>query len=146
MDKEEWRPWDCPDTFGKRRVHPDPDQSHLCQWPLKLTRVSSVSPYYHRANLLIAADCSAYSYLRFHHFAQGKVLTIGCPDMEGDAFAQKIEEVLKLNDILSIQLVRMDAPCCRRITEIVMNAVKKSRKAIPLQITTVFAEGEDLAE
>lgn len=108
--------------------------------------IGQYTGYYHRANLLIAADCSAYSYLRFHHFAQGKVLTIGCPDMEGDAFAQKIEEVLRLNDILSIHLVRMDAPCCRRITEIVMNAVQESRKAIPLQITTVFAEGENLAE
>ena len=35
--------------------------SELKQWPIKLWKVPIVSPYYHRAHLLIAADCSAFA-------------------------------------------------------------------------------------
>ncbi len=71
-------------------------------------------------------------------------MAIGCPDIEGDGLFQKIEDVIRLNDIKSIGLVRMDAPCCGKIADVLVKAVKKSGKSIPLQITTVFAEGENI--
>lgn len=146
MSKNYSAPWESPGTFGQREVHPNPHQTHLCQWPLKLTKVSSVSPYFHKANLLIAADCSAYAYSRICDFTEGKVLTIGCPDLEGEDFTRKLQDILFLNDIQSVQLIRMDAPCCAKVSDAVMDAIKLSGKAIPLQITTVFAEGEDLSD
>jgi hypothetical protein len=145
MNELDWKPWDSPGTFGKRLYNPAPGQTHLCQWPLKLSKVSNISPYFHKAHLMIAADCSAYSYMRFHQaLLRGRLLTIGCPDIEGEALFQKIREVIRLNDIQSIRLVRMDAPCCHRIADAVIMAIKKSGKDIPLQITTVFAEGENV--
>lgn len=145
MNNENWNPWDSPDTFGKSLYHMAPGQTHMVQWPLKLSKVSDVSPYFHKAHLVIAADCSAYAYMRFHQsLLCGRLLTIGCPDLEGDRLFRKIYDVIRLNDIQSIRLVRMDAPCCSGIADEVLMAIKKSRKDIPLQITTVFAEGEDV--
>jgi hypothetical protein len=36
----------------------------------------------------------------------------------------------------------MDAPCCIGLGDTVVEAVRRSKKDIPIQITTVFAEGE----
>ena len=147
MDGSDWRPWDIPNTFGKSIFNTTPGQTHLYQWPLKLSKVSNVSPYFHKAHLLIAADCSAYSYMRFHQsLLRGRLLTIGCPDIEGEALSQKIRDVIRLNEIQSIRLVRMDVPCCSEIADIVVMAIKKSGRDIPLQITTVLAEGENVEE
>lgn len=140
-----WVPWDTLDTFGKNTYNSSDGQAHLCQWPLKLSKVSVISPYFHQSHLLIAADCCAYSYMLFHQsLLSGRVLAIGCPDIEGEGLFRKIEDVIRLNDIKSIRLVRMDAPCCGKIADVLVKAVKKSGKSIPLQITTVFAEGENI--
>lgn len=141
------RPWDSPDTFGSCVYNAAPGQAHLCQWPLKLSKVSEVSPFFHKAHLLIAADCTAYSYMRFHQsLLRDRVLSIGCPDIEGDMLFQKIKSVIRLNDIQSIRLVRMDAPCCGKLADVVVMAIKHCGRDVPLQITTVFAEGENVAE
>ena len=86
-------------------------------------------------------------HMQFHQsLLRGRLLTIGCPDIEGELLSQKIRDVIRLNDIQSIRLVRMDAPCYSKIADIVVMAIMKSGKDIPLQITTVFAEGENVEE
>jgi len=132
-------PWDAPDTFGKRTsAH---NAALPVQWPLKLMRVTPVSPFFHRANLVIAADCTAFSSSRFHEISGNGVLVICCPDgLEG--LGEKLQLILTLNDILSITLIRMDAPCCRNMATTVIEAIRGSRRDIPLRITTLFSEGE----
>ena len=139
--------WECPDTFGKEQEDRDhPGSCELVQWPLKLTKVSPVSPYFHKAHLLIAADCSAFSYADFHRgLVRRRVLAIGCPDLEEDRLLDKFSQIVALNDILSIRIVRTDAPCCQKWIPELIAAVKKSGKAIPMQITTVFTGGEDVS-
>ena len=137
------KPWDCDNTFGKVRIQPDSGQAHLRQWPLKLRQISDVAPYFHKAHLMLAADCAGFSYKEFHNsLLKDKILVIGCPELDEAAFSEKLLSILKLNDILSITLTRMDAPCCKIFADIVIKAVKKSGKDIPVQITTVFTEGE----
>jgi hypothetical protein len=129
------RPDDAP-NFAATRYAP-------VQWPLKLMRISSVSPYFHRAHLLLAADCTAFSYGQFHRaLMEGRTLVIGCPDAYGESFYDKLAEIVRLNDLRSVTLVRMDAPCCRRMTDAVILAIRKSGRDIPLRLMTVFAEGE----
>ncbi len=136
-------PWDCADTFGKTQYHRDPGQAHLCQWPLKLRLISPVAPYFHKAHLMLAADCAAFSYSNFHcAILKNRVLIIGCPELDGNKFAERLLEVLRCNDIQSISVARMDAPCCKKLTDAVIDAIRKSKKDIPLQLTTVFSEGE----
>ncbi len=136
-------PWDCPDTFGKNLYRPDPGQAHLCQWPLKIRLISPVAPYFHKAHLMLAADCSAFSYSSFHSaILKNRVLVIGCPELDGDGFGEKLLDILRCNDIQSIAVARMDAPCCKKLTDAAIDAIRKSKKDIPLQLTTVFSEGE----
>ena len=134
-------PWGTPDSFGKHRKNRAP--SGNVQWPLKLMRISPISPFFHKAHLLLAADCSAFSYARFGEaFIAGKTLVIGCPDAYGESFVEKLEQIICLNDIVSVTLVRMDAPCCKRMTDAVMTSIRRSGKEISLQLTTLFSEGE----
>jgi hypothetical protein len=113
------------------------------QWPLKLMRISSLSPFFHRAKLVFAADCAAYSYAAFREAFGGEgTLVIGCPDAFGERLYYKLAEVLALNDILGVTLVRMDTACCNRTRAAVMAAIRASRKDIPLNIVTLFTEGE----
>jgi hypothetical protein len=73
---------------------------------------------------------------------RNRVLVIGCPELEGADYVEKLKEIFRLNDILSIAVVRMDAPCCSKLADTVVEAVRRNRKDIPIQVTTVFAEGE----
>ncbi len=139
----EGMPWDCPEGFGKRLYRRDPGQAHLCQWPLKMKLISPVAPYFHKANLVLAADCSAFSYCNFHEaILRNRVLVIGCPELDGAEFGEKLTQILSSNDIQSVAVVRMDAPCCKKLTDAAIEAVRKNKKDIPLQFVTVFSEGE----
>ncbi len=136
-------PWNYIDTYGRSVYNDNPGQAHLRQWPLKLKMIAPLSPYFHRAHIILSADCAAYSFRAFHDvLMKNRVLLIGCPEADGGGFAEKLAEILRLNDILSVALVRMDAPCCSGMADAVVEAVRRSRKDIPIQITTVFAEGE----
>ena len=142
LTKENWKPWDCADTFGKRKKHFDPNQANLQQWPLKISMVPPLSPYFHKAHLVVAADCSAFSYVSFHrNLLRGRVLVTLCPRLEQD-FAQRLSEILKLNDIQSLTIIRMDAPCCKPVSDEILYILKQAGKQIPVQFTTIFAEGE----
>jgi hypothetical protein len=134
-------PWNCTDTYG-RSLQNDPGQAHLCQWPLKLRLISPLAPHFHKAHLMLAADCAAFSYIHFHSILKDKVLIIGCPELDGPVFFERLKTIVRVNDILSITVARMDAPCCGSLAGAVISAVRDSRKNIPIQITTIFAEGE----
>ena len=124
---------------SKEQLHRPPN----VQWPLKIMKISSVSPYFHHANLLIAADCAAFTYSSIASSVNsGHVLMIGCPDGCGSAMHEKLAEIMSHNDIQSVTLLRMDSPCCCRMTDAVIRAIRNSGKDIPLNLTTVFAEGE----
>lgn len=136
-------PWDCLATFGTAAGKKDPQQARLPQWPLKLSMISPLSPYFHNGQILLSADCAAFAYRGFHEgILRGRVLVIGCPHLDGPEFARRLSEIIRLNDLRSLGVVRMDAPCCRSMTDTVMSVIRKSGKDIPLQFVTVFAEGE----
>ena len=136
-------PFDCIGLPGDSDYGTRTGGAELCQWPLKLRLVSSVAPYFHKGHLLLAADCSAFTYKNFHGWVfEGRPVVIGCPLLDGAEFNRKLDEILKVNDIESLTAVKMDAPCCKGFSEIVMAAIKKSGRDIPLKLTTVFTEGE----
>jgi len=136
-------PWDCIGLPGINGDNSSSGNAELCQWPLKLRLVSSVAPYFHKGQLLLAADCSAFTYKRFHNWVfKDRPVVIGCPYLDGGEFASKINEIIKINDIESVTVIQMDAPCCGTFSNTVMTAIRKSGKDIPLKLTTIFTEGE----
>jgi len=121
-------------------------KSELRQWPIQLRLVPSGAPYFQGSDLLIAADCAAFTYGNFHReFLKGRVLVIGCPKFDDTQYClQKLTEILKLNEIKSITLVNMEVPCCFRLQHITEEAIRRSGKAVPLQQIVISAKGEKL--
>lgn len=116
--------------------------SCLAQWPCQIKLVPVSAPYFAGADLLIAADCTAYAYANFHaDFMKGKVTLIGCPKLDAVDYSEKLTEILKYNDVNSVTLLRMEVPCCGGLEMAVEKALENSQKKIPLQVFTVSIDG-----
>ena len=112
-------------------------------WPVQIKLVPLQTPVLQGADLLIAADCSAYVYSRFHQdFVRGRVTLIGCPKLDNFDYAAKLADLFALNDIRSITVVRMQVPCCGGLSYAVERALKASGKQIPLSIVVLSPGGE----
>ncbi|MFV0315122.1 MAG: 4Fe-4S binding protein [Anaerotignum sp.] len=117
--------------------------SQLGQWPVQIQLAPLQAPYFDGANLLIAADCSAYAYGNFHNkFMKNKVTLIGCPKLDVVEYSEKLEQIIMQNDIKSITVVRMQVPCCGRIEMAAKIGLQKSGKSIPWEIVTISTQGQ----
>ena len=108
--------------------------SALSQWPIQIKLVPVNAPYFDNADLLIAADCTAYAYGNFHNeFIQNKITLIGCPKLDDTDYSEKLTEVIRNNNIKSVSIVRMEVPCCGGIEFAVKKALQESGKFIPVK-------------
>ena len=116
--------------------------SHLRQWPVQIKLVSPAAPYFRGADLLVAADCTAYAYGDFHRdFIDGKVTLIGCPKLDEIDYADKLTEILSRNDIASVTVARMEVPCCGGIERAVREAIRLSGREIPCRVVIIGTDG-----
>ena len=121
--------------------------SELRNWPIQLKLAPLHAPYYQGADLLIAADCTAYAYGSFHaDFIRGRVTLIGCPKLDAVDYAEKLEEIFRGNEIASVTVTRMEVPCCGGLEMAVKRALIASGKQIPLRVVTIGIDGERLAD
>ena len=117
--------------------------SALANFPIQIKLMPVNAPYLHKAHLLIAADCTAYAYGNFHRdFMEGKVTVIACPKLDMVDYSQKLAEVFRNNDILSVTVTRMTVPCCGGLPYAVENGIRESGKNIPLHIVTIDPRGQ----
>ena len=145
-------PCGCPGTQSKTIRHqPDhpaetsPATSQLSQWPVQIKLVPVNAPYFQNADLLVAADCTAYAYGDFHSkFIKNKITLIGCPKLDEGDYAEKLTAILANNEIKSVTVVRMEVPCCGGIENAVKRALQMSGKWIPWQVITISTDGKIL--
>ena len=117
-------------------------QSRLMQWPIQIKLLPVQAPFYQGAKLLIAADCTAFSRADFHErFMKGRITMIGCPKLDEGDYAEKLTEIIRLNDIREVTVVRMEVPCCGGIQRAVETALRNSGKFIPWQVVTLGRDG-----
>ena len=115
------------------------------QWPVQIKLAPVNAPYFSGANLLIAADCTAYAYGNFHHdFMRNRITLIGCPKLDEGDYAEKLTAIIANNDIKSVTVVRMEVPCCGGIENAVKRALMASGKFLPWQVITVSTDGRIL--
>jgi len=118
-------------------------QSQLRQWPVQIKLVPVNAPYFDNANLLIAADCTAYAYANFHNrFINNHITLIGCPKLDSGDYSEKLTAILANNNIKSVTIVKMEVPCCGGIEAAAKNALKNCGKMIPWQVFTISVDGE----
>jgi len=117
-------------------------ESRLMQWPVQIKLVPVNAPYFDNANLLIAADCTAYAYGNFHNdFIRNRVTLIGCPKLDEGDYAEKLTAIIANNNIKSVTIVRMEVPCCGGIENAVKRAIQASGKFLPWQVITISTDG-----
>ena len=120
-------------------------ESQLAQWPCQIKLAPVKAPYFQGAKLLIAADCTAYAYARFHEkFMRGKVTLVGCPKLDSVDYSEKLTQIIKENDIQSVTVARMEVPCCGGLEQAAITALKDSGKFIPWQVVTLSTDGRIL--
>ena len=118
-------------------------ETQLRNFPVQLKLVAPNAPYFDGADLLIAADCTAYAYGNFHNdFIRDKVTLIACPKLDMTDYSEKLAAIFENNDINSITVTRMTVPCCGGLPFMVKNAIDRSGKDIPLNIVTIAPDGE----
>lgn len=153
--KEDVLPCGCPGMQSKaiarghceatRKAGAEKIESRLSQWPVQIKLVPVNAPYFAGADLLIAADCTAYAYGDFHRdFIKNRITLIGCPKLDEGDYAEKLAGILLKNEIKSITVARMEVPCCGGIENAVKRALAASGKVIPWQVITISVDGKIL--
>jgi len=114
------------------------------QWPVKLSLVPTKAPFFENANLLLAADCAPIALKNFHEtLMPGNRVIIGCPKFDdARAYAQKLTEILKQNNIATVTVVHMEVPCCTGLKWAVNKALELSNKQIPVREYEIKIGGE----
>lgn len=120
-------------------------ESRLSQWPVQIKLVPINAPYFENANLLVAADCTAFAYGNFHNeFIRNHITLIGCPKLDEGDYTEKLTDIIKGSSIKSVTVVRMEVPCCGGIENAVKAALKASGKFIPWRVVTISTDGNIL--
>ena len=121
---------------GRRR-------SSLRQWPVQIKLVSAEASFFGGAELLIAADCTAYACVAMHdELMRGRVTLIGCPKLDGTDYSEKLAAIIFQNEIKSVAVAKMEVPCCSGLQLMAEKALKTSGKSLPFQVITISRDGE----
>lgn len=121
------------------------NQRSLQQWPVQIKLVPTSAPYFDGAKLLIAADCTAYAYASFHEdFKNEKIVLVGCPKLDSVDYSEKLEEIIRSNNITEVTIVRMEVPCYGGLEMAAKRALQNSGKFIPWQVATISVDGKIL--
>ncbi|MBQ8826718.1 MAG: 4Fe-4S binding protein [Oscillospiraceae bacterium] len=141
-------PCGCPGTQSraiKREAEPSaavPAASQLSQWPVQIKLVPVNAPYFDDANLLVAADCTAFAYGNFHsEFIRNHITLIGCPKLDEGDYTEKLTQIIANNNIKSVTVVRMEVPCCGGMENAVKRALQLSGKFIPWRVVIISTDG-----
>ncbi len=126
-------------------AEPEHRPSCLAQWPVQIKLAPLRAPYFDGAELLIAADCTAFACASFHEdFMKGRITLIGCPKLDGVDYSEKLSQIIAQNNIRSVTVLRMEVPCCGGLENAARLALQKSGKHLPWQVVTLSIRGEVL--
>lgn len=120
-------------------------QSQLRQWPVQLHLINPSASYFINSDLLVAADCTAFTLGDFHqNWLKGKSLVIACPklDQGKEIYLQKLITLIKSSKVNTITVLIMEVPCCGSLLNIVEMAVQRVGREVPVKAVTVGIKGE----
>ncbi len=118
--------------------------SNLTHWPIQIHLVPPNAPFLENADLLVAADCTAFACGNFHEeYLKGKVLMVGCPKFDNrEAYIQKFTDIFNGAHIKSITVLVMEVPCCSGLPMIIERAMAAAKKKIPMETRVISLRGE----
>ncbi|MDR0334434.1 MAG: 4Fe-4S binding protein [Methanomassiliicoccaceae archaeon] len=130
------------DCVEKVRNQPG-SKGEMTRWPIQMKLVALDAAFLKGADVLVAADCSAFVHADFHKTMIGdRVILIGCPKLDKEDYSQRLSVIFEKNDVRSVTLVRMDIPCCMALARMVKEALATVRKKIPLETVVLSTDGK----
>lgn len=123
--------------------------SELRQWPVQMHLVNPMASYFKSSDLLIAADCVAFSLGNFHSVhLKGKSLAIACPKLDSnkEVYVEKLVSMIDDAKVNTITVMIMEVPCCGGLLGLAEMAVKKAKRKVPVKAITVSLQGEIISE
>jgi NAD-dependent dihydropyrimidine dehydrogenase PreA subunit len=133
-----------PDEQGKK-PEPSTQPSELRQWPVQMHLVNPNAPYFRGADLLLAADCVAFSMGGFHsNHLRGKSLAIACPKLDHgtDTYVEKLTAMIDISKVNTITVMMMEVPCCGGLLQMVKSAMANATRKVPVKQMIVGINGE----
>jgi len=123
-----------------------PAPSGLANWPVQLHLVPPHAPYLQQADVLLVADCVPFACADFHsRFLDGRPVVIGCPKLDdGQAYVQKLAQIILASGIRSITVLHMEVPCCTGLLRIAEAAVQMAGTETPVRDATISIRGKVL--
>jgi NAD-dependent dihydropyrimidine dehydrogenase PreA subunit len=124
-------------------------QSELRQWPVQMHLVNPNAVYFQGADLLLAADCVAFSMGGFHSkHLKGKALAIACPKLDhgSDIYIQKLVAMIDSAKVNTITVMMMEVPCCGGLLQMVKSALSQASRKVPVKMIIVGIAGEVIKE
>ncbi len=106
--------------------------------------ISPEAPVLKNADLLLAADCTAFAYGDFHRkLLAGKAVIISCPKLDDtEPYVQKLTEIIKNNDIKSLTVAHMEVPCCHGLAHLAQQALERAGSKLELQTVILSIRGD----
>jgi ferredoxin len=123
--------------------------SQLRQWPVQMHLIPPSAPYFRDADVLLAADCTAYAHGDFHReFIRGRRLAIACPklDSQQEIYLDKLKALIDFSEIRSLTVLTMEVPCCRGLLALARRAAAEAQRRVPLYWQELSVEGRILQE
>ncbi len=134
-----------------KMVAPTPTEapSQLRQWPVQLHLLNPEASYFRNADVVLAADCVAFSFADFHNrFLAGKTLAIACPKLDSnkESYLEKLKTMIQSSNINTLTVVIMEVPCCGGLLGMAQKAVAEAGRKIPVKLVVVGIKGDVLKE
>lgn len=126
-----------------------PVPSQLRQWPVQLHLLPPTAPFLRGADLVLAADCAAFTFGDFHNrFMRGKALAIACPKLDSglDVYLDKLTRMIDQGGLDTITVVVMEVPCCNGLLALASRAIAAAERRIPLKMVRIGLQGDILEE
>ncbi len=139
--------------FSSEKKHQKTEQgarpSHLGQWPVQLHLLSPNASYLQDSNILLVADCVAYSLGDFHEkYLKGKSIAIACPKLDSniESYREKLTAFIDIAQIHSLTVMTMEVPCCRGLLSLAQQAALQASRTIPIKSIVVGIKGNIIRE
>jgi len=136
-------------TFKLAPVGNEGSASQLRQWPVQLHLLNPEANYFQSADVVLAADCVAYSIADFHNrFLAGKILAIACPKLDSnkESYVEKLKTMIIRSAINTLTVIIMEVPCCGGLLQLAAKAVAESGRKVPLKLVVIGTRGDVLKE
>lgn len=123
--------------------------SQLRQWPVQLHLLNPEAAYFKNADVVLAADCTAFAFGNFHnHFLKNRILAIACPKLDSgkESYIEKLVAMIERSNINTLTVIIMEVPCCGGLIQLSQQAVAQAKRKIPVKKIVVSLKGEILQE